>query len=103
MLPIIHVLVIIESGLAVQATAHNTLEGAREQMRQFVSEAAQPNTVLYEELAALSLKCERDSGTTARELIDFGIADTDLIEWWVHRDKDNEMRFYPVTDMTNHA
>lgn len=92
---------IVESGVPVQATAHRTLADAKAAMCAFVAEAAQPNTTLYEELADLSLKVERGPGTTAADLIEYGISETDLIDWWIGRDRDNEMRFYEVQDKRN--
>lgn len=94
----LHVLVVKESDVTVHAAAYATHTDALHGWSNFVCEAAQPNTVLFDELLKLSLKCEREPSTTARELIDYGISFIDLIDWWIGRQEGNEARIFEVQD-----
>ena len=96
----LHVLIVKEDGVTVHAAAYATHRAAKAAWVDFVAEAASPETALYEELLALSLKVERDGDTTALDLIEYGISELDLIEWWVNRPGTwgNEARFYEVQD-----
>lgn len=96
----LHVLIVKESDLTVHTGAYATHTDALGGWVDFVSEAATPETVLYEELLHLSLKCERTPDTTARELIDYGISHIDLIDWWIGRQAGNEARFFEVQNRT---
>jgi hypothetical protein len=94
-------LIVIEDGKRVHATIHSTMDAARAAWREFVIEAAGPNTALDEELRdAAHLDVQENGWTIERVVAD--LSDFDLIEWWVNRPATfpNEVHFFEAQDKT---
>jgi hypothetical protein len=92
----LHVLIVTEADLAVLKVAYSTHKESLDAWREFVIQAAEPNTLLDEELRRLAGFDEGEDVTIEDVVAD--LSDIDLIDWWTTRDRGNAARLYEVQD-----
>lgn len=93
----LHVLIVTEADLAVLKVAHATHRESIQAWREFVIDAAQPETVFDDELRNL-YSDDPDERLVDIEKIIGDLSNVDLIDWWTGRDAGNAARFYEVQD-----
>lgn len=90
----LHILIVTEEGQRVHTGAYATHNNMLQAWKDWVVEAAEPNTALDPELRALAAM---DDVPDIEQVIE-DLSVVELVHWWEGRDDLNEVRFYEVQD-----